>query len=193
MLIRSALALQPFVQQILIACPAEYLQEAGRQVDALSVPTRLVAGGSKRRTSVEHALRHLDDRAERVLVHDAARPLVPAAVVNRVLAALAEGAEVVVPVVEVADSLRRLVGGRSEVIDRGEVRAVQTPQGFQREVLERAHAEAEPGLDATDDASLAERGGATITLVEGDPAAFKITTAYDFAIAEALVQRAPRV
>jgi 2-C-methyl-D-erythritol 4-phosphate cytidylyltransferase len=116
-----------------------------------------------------------------VLVHDAARPVPLADVWQRVLAALADGAEVVVPVVAVTDTLREREG---RTVDRSRFVAVQTPQGFRVDVLQRAH---EEKADATDDATLAEATGAKVSTVDGDPRNLKITEPWHLALAKLLM------
>jgi 2-C-methyl-D-erythritol 4-phosphate cytidylyltransferase len=125
-----------------------------------------------------------------VLVHDAARALVPPAVVIRVVDALLGGAGAVIPVLPAADTVKRVRGGVVlETVDRTELYAVQTPQGFQRRILAAAHAEA-AGSDApaTDDAALVERVGGEVCVVDGDSEAFKITRPLDLAVAEAVLR-----
>ncbi|HEY1479386.1 MAG TPA: 2-C-methyl-D-erythritol 4-phosphate cytidylyltransferase, partial [Gaiellales bacterium] len=143
-----------------------------------------VAGGATRAASVSLGLAALPDSARFVLVHDAARPLISAAVVGRVVSALAAGADAVIPGVAVADTIKRVAGGVVvETLRRDDLVAVQTPQGFRRDVLVEALA-GEHG-DATDCATLAERAGRTVTVVEGDLGNYKITTPADLARAEA--------
>ena len=120
--------------------------------------------------------------AQIVLVHDAARPLATKALFARVIEAVTHGAEAVVPVVELADTIRSVDGG---VVDRSTLRAVQTPQGFRYDTLVDAHAS---GAEATDDASLAEAAGYTVTTVSGDPTNRKITDRADQCTAEALLR-----
>jgi len=144
----------------------------------------VVEGGASRSESVRRGLAAVPGSAELVLVHDAARPLVPPAVCVRVVEALREGAAAVVPVVPVVDTVRR-VGG--EVLDREELRVVQTPQGFRREALLAAHA---TEVDATDDAGLMELLGEQVGMVDGDPVNLKITSPTDLVVAEALLARA---
>ncbi len=147
-----------------------------------------VAGGESRPDSVAAGLAELPDGCELVLVHDAARPLVDAALVDRVLQALAGGAEAVVPALDIVDTVKRVDGDGAvvETLVRAELRAVQTPQGFRRELLERAYAG--DRADATDCASLAERAGARVLVVEGDPRNLKVTTTDDLRRAEALLK-----
>lgn len=119
--------------------------------------------------------------AERVLIHDAARPLVPAGVIDRVLGALDDGADGATPVVPVADTLCRANG---EAVAREGLHRVQTPQGFRYDAILRAHRAACDDL-ATDDAGLARAAGLAVALVPGDEAAMKLTDAQDFLRAEA--------
>ncbi|MGH3470827.1 MAG: 2-C-methyl-D-erythritol 4-phosphate cytidylyltransferase [Nocardioidaceae bacterium] len=175
------------LDEIVVAAPAGREAEVVALVSGLGPTLRVVAGGGSRQESVALALAAVSDGITHVLVHDAARPLAPAAMIRRVVDALAAGARIVVPVVPAVDSLRSVRAyGSNQRIDRAAVRAVQTPQGFEREVLVRAHAEA-AGAGATDDAGLAERLGERVTLVEGDPLAFKVTTTVDLLLAEAVL------
>lgn len=141
----------------------------------------VVAGGATRSESVRHGLAVVPDSAELVLVHDAARPLVPAAVCGRVVRALRDGANAVVPVVPVTDTVRTVEG---RVLDRDGLRAVQTPQGFRRAALVAAHA---TESDATDDAGLMELLGEQVEMVDGDPVNLKVTSPSDLAVAAALL------
>ena len=159
------------------------------------IPCGIVPGGAERQHSVANGISlitlhgSLED-AEVVLVHDAARAFVPAEVVARVIDAVRQGADAVVPVVPVVDTIRELVDEASVVIDRSALRAVQTPQGFKRAVLAEAHdALAESGQVVTDDAAAAEYLGHEVTLVEGSREAFKVTEPFDLVIAETLDAR----
>lgn len=144
----------------------------------------VVAGGATRSESVRRGLSAVPESAELVLVHDAARPLLTAAVCARVVAALRAGASAVVPVVPVVDTVRTVDGA---VLDRDALRAVQTPQGFRRAALVAAHATEQ---DATDDAGLMELLGEQVEMVDGDPANLKITTPADLAVAATLLELA---
>ena len=143
-------------------------------------PVRTVVGGATRRESVERGLAAID--AARVLVHDAARPFVPVAVIDRVLAAL-DDADGAMPVLPVADTLVRA----GEVVSRDGLSRVQTPQAFRVAALRRAHAEWPADEDATDDAQMVRRLGGRIALVQGDAMLDKVTHPEDFAAAEARV------
>ncbi len=153
---------------------------AGALAEEPLVDVELVAGGPNRSSSVRFGLEAVPMEATHVLVHDAARPLADAALVQRVIAALTEGSQAVVPVVPVADSLRRLDG---EAVNRDHYVAVQTPQGFDAAHLRAAHAQE---LEASDDATLVERSGVRVHQVIGDPRNIKLTNQHDLAIAELL-------
>ncbi len=150
--------------------------------DVADVPSSIpvVAGGSTRSESVRAGLAAVGPDATHVLIHDAARPLVPEAVVDRVVNALADGASAVVPVVAVVDSLR-LTDGAS--VDRSQFVAVQTPQGFELDTIMAAHG---TGSEATDDATLVDELGVPVCHVEGHPQNLKITRPADLATAVAL-------
>jgi 2-C-methyl-D-erythritol 4-phosphate cytidylyltransferase len=167
-----------------VAAPAERVGN----VTALLAPlgATVVAGGAERQDSVARALAALPSEVELVLVHDAARAFVPVPVVEAVVAALRAGAPAVVPVLAVADTVKRVTGDVVvETVDRRELRSVQTPQGFTRAVLEQAHG---TGAPVTDDASMVEALGVKVTTVPGSPAAFKVTTPFDLLVAEALLR-----
>lgn len=191
---RSVDALAAYVDVIVVALPIGLTDPPPLDCGAAAV--LFVEGGSTRQQSVARALTALtalkdDARSSRsvdwVLVHDAARALVPPDVVRRVLAALRAGASCVVPTIAPADSLRQIGrDGRNAPLARSTVRLVQTPQGFTLDSLRRGHLLAADQA-ATDDASLVEATGETVTLVEGDPRAFKITHPLDLALASALL------
>jgi 2-C-methyl-D-erythritol 4-phosphate cytidylyltransferase len=157
---------------------------AGALTDA-PIPWRLVVGGATRQESVARGIAALP-AGEIVLVHDAARPLVPAEVVRGVVEAVRSGAPAVIPVVPMSDTIRQVGDAGSVVVDRSGLRAVQTPQGFARDVLVSAHAAA-AGSDYTDDAAVCEASGYEVVLVPGSREALKITEPYDLAVAEAIV------
>lgn len=150
--------------------------------DAVVVP-----GGATRQESVAAGLAALPDDADVVLVHDAARALAPPSLFAAVAAAVASGHRAVVPGLPVVDTIKAVgPGDRVAVtLDRSTLRAVQTPQGFERALLERAHAEA-TGAAASDDAGLVEALGEDVWVVPGSEQALKVTTPADLASAEAL-------
>lgn len=175
------------VDVVVVAAPVGAVAEVAALLSAYDVV--VVAGGATRQESVAAALAALPTRVDLVLVHDAARCLAPPDVVDRVVAALRAGADAVVPVLPVVDTVKRVAGELVvETVDRTELRAVQTPQGFQRSVLVAAHlAHALGDEPATDDAALAERAGARVVVVAGSEEAFKVTRAMDLLLAEAVL------
>lgn len=184
----GALAAAPSVGLVVVAAPPEHVV----RTEALLVGHHhgaelvVVPGGVTRSESVRAALAVLPPEVDVVLVHDAARPLVPVALVEAVAAAVAAGAEAVVPGLPVTDTVKRVAGDRVvETVDRTALRAVQTPQGFRRDVLERAHHAA--GAEATDDAGLVETVGGTVTVVPGAEEAFKVTRPLDLLLARAVL------
>lgn len=149
-----------------------------------TVEHSLVAGGATRFDSVKHALA-LVHSGELVAVHDGVRPLVSAATIERCFAA-AEQYGAAVPCVDMVDSLRRCTAERSEACDRSQYKLVQTPQVFRSELLLEAY-EQPYCATFTDDASVVERLGAKVHLVEGNRENIKITTPMDLTLAEALL------
>jgi 2-C-methyl-D-erythritol 4-phosphate cytidylyltransferase len=188
--VRGALSSR-VVDVVVVAAPADRVAEVRGLLAAEVTELRVVSGCDDRRESVARALAELPPEVDAVLVHDAARCLTPPAVFAAVAAALAGGAAAVVPAVPVADTVKQVAHG--VVVgtpDRDTLRAVQTPQGFRRDVLERAHA-TEPGA-ATDDAGLVERLGFEVRVVAGHEEAFKITRSLDLVLAEAILDRRAR-
>lgn len=161
---------------VVVVVPADMANEREPLADMV------VVGGASRSQSVSNGLAAVPDDIEHVLVHDAARPVPVLGVWNRVIAALRSGADAVIPVVPVTDTLRELGG---TTVDRDRFRAVQTPQGFTTAVLRAAHAGA---ADATDDASLVEALGVEVQLVDGDSTNIKITDPWHLAIADILTR-----
>lgn len=146
----------------------------------------VVTGGASRASSVRAGIAEVPDDALVALVHDAARPLLEDEVVGRVLAPLAEGVDGVVPALPLADTLKRAERGLVvETVSRDGLVSVQTPQAFVAPVLREALAGDLSG--ATDCASLVERRGGRIRVVEGDPRLLKVTTAADLAVVGALL------
>jgi 2-C-methyl-D-erythritol 4-phosphate cytidylyltransferase len=158
---------------VVVVVPAEDLDGAVAGADAV------VAGGGSRSASVRCGLAAVPPAAAVVVVHDAARPAASPALFRRVVDAVRAGADAVVPGVPVADTLRHRDGG---TVDRDELVAVQTPQGFRSDVLRTAH---EHAGEATDDAGLVEAAGGTVTVVPGEPANLKLTHPSDRVALEA--------
>lgn len=157
------------------------------------IPVTQVEGGRTRQESVFRGLEALAARPQRpdvVLIHDAVRPLVPAAMVARVVAAVRAGAVAVTPALPVVDSLRRVRDdGLNAIVDRSPLRRIQTPQGFDFATVLAAHRlAARNGLEFTDDVSVCEAAGHPVTLVEGAAGAVKITHPADLELVRALVR-----
>jgi 2-C-methyl-D-erythritol 4-phosphate cytidylyltransferase len=181
------------VAEVVVVAPAAHRGEAQdlaaavcREVGSYADVT-VVVGGAERGDSVAAGLARLSPEVEVVLVHDAARCLTPVPVFERVIAAVAAGAVAVVPGTAVVDTVKQ-VDEHGLVVatpERSSLRAVQTPQGFRREVLERAHAVSSA---ATDDAGLVERLGERVLVVDGDARALKVTTPADLDAAARLLE-----
>lgn len=179
------------------------------------VSARLVVGGKTRQGSVANGLEAVT--SDLVLIHDAARALTPVAVIDRVRAALEAGYDAVVPALPVTDTIKEVgdrraavsAAGASNVVgkvdvepvvatlERGRLRAMQTPQGFRTQLVREAHrVGCERGADelsaAPDDAALVEAMGSEVVLVEGSPEAMKVTTAWDLAVAQMLLEKRGR-
>ncbi len=167
---------------VVVVVPAEGGDPVSeRKLDA----DRVVTGGSTRAGSVRAGLAAVPEDATIVVVHDAARPLATPALFEAVVSAVRDGAEGAVPVVPVGDTLKRVERGAVVgTVDRDGMVSVQTPQAFAADVLRRAHAD---GAEATDDAALLERIGATVRTVDGDSQNLKITHSADLDVSEALV------
>lgn len=185
----AAMAASGCLDRIVLALPAGF--ESSVELPPLDIPVDVITGGVLRQDSVRLMLGTLPDSITHVLVHDAARCLVPTPLIRRVSDALDAGADAVIPVLPVVDTVARVdeAGDFVGNISRDELRLVQTPQGFRRSVLVEAHAAADPNWEATDDASVVIANGGVVHTVPGDPAAMKVTTGDDLLIAQALLTR----
>lgn len=179
--------------QVVVVAPADLVGEArtiakaaAHAADADANLVTVVAGGATRQESVAAGLSALWGDIETVLVHDAARALTPPEVFERVIAAVAESGRGVIPVLPVIDTIKR-VAGRDIVagVDRSELAAAQTPQGFPRALLAEAYADASD--EFTDDAALVAAHGHPVTTVPGDAISFKVTTPADLDRARAVI------
>jgi 2-C-methyl-D-erythritol 4-phosphate cytidylyltransferase len=183
-------AVRAFEAAVSIECVVVVLPPGVEEVPALPPGVVVTRGGRTRQESVANGLDACPHHSRVVAVHDAARPLVTAALIDRTVAALQPPWDAVAPGVPVADTLK-VVDSRNVVlrtVDRSGVWSVQTPQVATRATLERVHARVATDADAaTDDLSLVERAGGRVRLVEGDRANFKITHLEDLMIAEQLV------
>jgi 2-C-methyl-D-erythritol 4-phosphate cytidylyltransferase len=180
---------------VVVVAPAGYVDPARAVVADASaaagmsaaVRTDVVAGGAERSASVSAGLRALTADDDIVLVHDAARALAPAQLFEAVAERLRSGSPAVVPGLPVTDTVKVVdASGRvTSTPPRASLRAIQTPQGFRRTVLERAHA---GGSGATDDAALVELTGESVTVIDGDPRAVKVTSPRDLDLALTILQ-----
>jgi 2-C-methyl-D-erythritol 4-phosphate cytidylyltransferase len=175
----------PWVDAVVVVAPPGWEEPAILLAEELAASkvVSCVTGGATRAESARAGLAEVPDEALVVLVHDAARPLVTDAVVERVLAPLSEGFDGAVPALEVADTLKR-VDGREvvETVSREGLVRAQTPQAFLAPVLRGAFVR--DGGGATDCSSLVERAGGRVSIVEGDPRLVKVTTAQDLELVE---------
>ena len=176
------------------ANPPRYLMRADGRV-------RVVEGGARRQDSVANAFAAVPEDTDVVVIHDAARPFVDRATIERTIEAAASGGAAIAALpardtVKLADITETdWVGGEfgeplpavKKTLSRDTIYLAQTPQAFRRDVLERAIAHGRNGAEGTDEAALAEQIGSTVLLVPGDPRNIKITTTADLAFARGLL------
>ncbi|MCX5392197.1 2-C-methyl-D-erythritol 4-phosphate cytidylyltransferase [Streptomyces sp. NPDC006482] len=197
-----AMAASRAVSLVVVVAPSDGAAEVKNLLDAHALPERtdylVVPGGETRQESVHLGLQALPEGITTVLVHDAARPLVPVDTVDAVIEAVRDGAVAVVPALPVTDTVKEVEpaekpGDPEQVVAtpvRARLRAVQTPQGFDHDTLVNAHATiALTGDGATDDAGMVERLGAPVVVVPGHEEAFKVTRPLDLVLAEAVLAR----
>ena len=180
----SAFAGHDRVDEVIVVLPAELARTPDQCMRPdMSAAVQIVAGGQRRQDSVANAFDRVSRDCDVVLVHDAARPFVSAELISRAIdAAAAHGAAIAA--VPARDTVKRVEGTGdrviiTETIPREAIYLAQTPQAFRRDVLHAAVAMGRSGVDATDEAMLAERAGHRVHVVEGDPANVKITTPTD--------------
>ncbi|MFC5169993.1 MULTISPECIES: 2-C-methyl-D-erythritol 4-phosphate cytidylyltransferase [Streptomyces] len=196
-----AMAASRAVTLVVVVAPPDGAPEVKNLIADHSLPEHtdylVVPGGATRQESVRLGLDALPEDVSVVLVHDAARPLVPVDTVDAVVEAVRDGAPAVVPALPLSDTVKEVEPGApgepEPVLStpvRARLRAVQTPQGFDRDTLLRAHkAVAVDGEGATDDAGMVERLGASVVVVPGHEEAFKVTRPLDLVLAEAVLAR----
>ena len=173
-----------WIDAIVVAAPPDWEEPVILLAEELGCGkvVAAVAGGSSRAESVRIGVGEVGEDAAVILVHDAARPLVSDAVIERLLAALNEGFDGAIPGLPLADTVKRVRDRTvAETLPREELTAVQTPQAFVATVLRAAAASDE---EATDCSALVEARGGTVRVVEGDPRLVKVTTAADLALVE---------
>ena len=194
-----AMAASRAVSLVIVVAPPDGTAEVKSRLDAHALPERtdflVVPGGETRQESVRLGLDALPPEYGIVLVHDAARPLVPVDTVDAVIETVREGAPAVVPALPLADTVKEVqpaaAPGEPEPVvatpDRARLRAVQTPQGFDRATLIQAHEAVTDNV--TDDASMVEQLGLPVVVVPGHEEAFKVTRPLDLVLAEAVLTR----
>jgi len=179
----------PQIDELVVALPAELVASPPPYLRAAPKPIRVVAGGARRQDSVANAFGVINDAAEIVVIHDAARPFASPALISRTIAAAAESGAALAAM-PARDTVKRATGQLtpfvSETIPRESVYLAQTPQVFTRRILREALALGESGPEATDEAALAERAGHPVRLVEGESTNIKITTPDDLAAMQAI-------
>lgn len=191
MLLHSLQAFMARSDVVSVVCvlPREFVADPPPWVFQCDVDRLLLSLGGRTRTeSVRNGLDDLPDEASIALIHDAARPLVDDALIERVVARARAG-ECAVPALPVVDTIKEAdeSGRVVRTVDRARLWHAQTPQGFPRAVIERAHREARTSnATATDDAALCERIGVPVTIVPGSERAMKVTDESDFERIEAL-------
>jgi 2-C-methyl-D-erythritol 4-phosphate cytidylyltransferase / 2-C-methyl-D-erythritol 2,4-cyclodiphosphate synthase len=187
----AALAASDRIDEIIVALPEDHLDAVAKSFKGtIATPLHFVAGGARRQDSVSNAFAKTSAKADVIVIHDAARPFVTQDVIGRAI----DGAQsygAAIAAIGVRDTVKQTAGTNAEgsrailaTIPRDSVFLAQTPQAFRRDVLARALREG-AGVDATDEAMLAERLGLPVHLVDGDPRNVKITTQADLAAANA--------
>lgn len=185
----------PRVDRMVVVLPVELVENGSSIVGATTRPCGIAAGGDRRQDSVRLGLAALDPDVDLVLVHDAARPFVSAALIDRVIDRTRD-AGAAVPALPARDTVKHVdpdAGIVRATLRRGDIWLAQTPQGFRRAVLAEAVALGADTTEATDEAMLAERAGHRVAVVEGDDANVKITTPEDLAAARRSLTGVPRV
>jgi 2-C-methyl-D-erythritol 4-phosphate cytidylyltransferase len=180
----------PLIDSVVLVAPLERMGEFENLVksESLKKVSRIVAGGKTRRASVYNGLQVIDHDTQIVAVHDAARPLLDQATLEAAVTA-AQVHKAVVVGVPVKPTIKRVDAASmaiTETIERNGLWEIQTPQVFDKELLQKAHA-SNPQLEASDDALLVERLGADVKIIEGTYRNIKITTAEDLTVAAAFL------
>lgn len=177
----------PAVDEVVVALPADLVASPPAFLRGTPKRVLLVDGGARRQDSVANGFAAASPRAEVIVIHDAARPLVDAATIDRTIAAAAESGAAIAAL-PARDTVKLAADGSpatiAGTIDRDRVWLAQTPQAFSRRVLADAIAAGRAGASGTDEAALAEQAGHAVRLVEGDARNLKITTPADLALAE---------
>jgi len=185
----AAFLAHPAVNEVVVALPQPLTDDPPAYLRSAGKPLRIVSGGARRQDSVANAFRAADAASDVIVIHDAARPFASADLIGRTIAAAAESGAAVAAV-QACDTVKRTDDGPSdaghyvrETIARETIYLAQTPQAFRRDVLSDALAQT---IEATDEATLAERAGHVVRIVEGEASNLKITTRADLVLAEAI-------
>ncbi len=183
----AAAAASGAVDELIVTVPDGFEARARSCVEGLGIPCTVIPGGDSRQASVRAALGAIGAGIELVAVHDAARPFAPPALFVSVLEAVDDEADGAIPVLPVADTVKRVLDGLVvTTVPREELALAQTPQAFRADALRAAHDRAAAtGLEVTDDAQALEAAGCVVRAIPGDPMNVKITTMLDLARAEA--------
>ncbi len=189
----AAFLAHPAVNEVVVALPQPLTDDPPAYLRGAGKPLRIVSGGARRQDSVANAFRAADAASDVIVIHDAARPFASADLIGRTIAAAAESGAAVAAV-QARDTVKRTDDGPfdaghfvRETIARETIYLAQTPQAFRRDVLNDALAQT---IDATDEATLAERAGHAVRIVEGEASNLKITTRADLVLAEAIARSA---
>lgn len=195
----SAFLTHPDIDEIVVALPAELAADPPSYLRGTPKAVRVVAGGMRRQDSVLNAFQVISAGADVVVVHDAARPFASAGLISRTIAAAVESGAALAAM-PVRDTVKRTAESApgapeprsfrfvNETLPRDSIYLAQTPQAFRHDVLREALALGEAGAEATDEATLAERAGHPVRLVEGEPNNIKLTLADDLPVADAIAR-----
>jgi 2-C-methyl-D-erythritol 4-phosphate cytidylyltransferase/2-C-methyl-D-erythritol 2,4-cyclodiphosphate synthase len=191
----------PQIDEIVVALPDEFVAAPPPYLTGASKAVHLVAGGHRRQDSVSNAFQAVSAASDVIVIHDAARPFASADLVSRTIAAAAESGAALAAM-RASDTVKRGASSGdasreplmfvAETLARESIYLAQTPQAFRRDVLRDALAMSETGVDATDEAALAERAGHPVRLVEGEPTNIKITTPADLPVADSIARGGTR-
>jgi 2-C-methyl-D-erythritol 4-phosphate cytidylyltransferase len=176
------------ISEVIVTYPAQDSSSAYESICAAENfrKVRFVRGAETRFESVRNAFESFGSMDGFVLIHDAARPLISAGLINRVLQALEEH-DAVIPVLPVQETVKQVEEARvMRTLPRETLYFSQTPQGFRSEILKNAYSKVQ-GQSVTDEAMIVEMAGYIVQTVEGDPKNIKITTAIDVSVAESIV------
>ncbi len=194
----TAFMTHPACVRIVIVCASSHMEKVRTILGSLADDPRvdITSGGVRRQDSVKAGLAILTtetdtpDPSMLVAIHDAARPLLPAAVIDRLIAAMQDGAKAALPVMPVVDTLKTISDSQiAGTVDRSALAAAQTPQIFQLAHIIKLHIDHPEDIEITDDMQLVEAHGQTAAAVAGDRRLMKLTTVEDFDILTALMSR----